>query len=1082
MSRSIKLEKGDGFVNKSKGIAILAIIAMLLAMLPAAGFADSTDTVRLAGANRVETALKICDEGWKSATTVILASSDEAHLFDALVAAPLAGQEDAPILVTPKNALNSKVKAKLKELGAKKVYIVGALSESVRNEVTAIGGLTVVKLGSADKRATARAVAAELDNPAGTFVVGDGGLADALSVASYAAAYNYSIAITDANGNIAKSDLRGDTIYIVGGKARVNDITGAKRFGGADRYKTNAEVAKGLNFNFDQVYLANGLTLVDALSVAPLAAKNRAFVQLCSTSYVAPVDELKAGSKVTVVGGTVAVPSAIVNKLTSALKARAQQKPDFTVQTENLIQLDLQINGKGYDEEALRDAHNYDFKGYVNGNLRSIDVVDVEVNNNKVTLTLERPVDNQSEGTLVIDASVADEKYTLKDIMFFDNKMPTVKEVEVIGKNTVKVTFSEPIADLANMKNQFLIKMGTKEYRVRQVTGVHNNLEANITVYDSFKNGTLSVSVDRGLKDYAGFSVRIGTFEAKVVEDKTPPKVVGYKNATRQQVTLIFDQDIRIEDEDRRNYYHTNPSNYIDEDLDEYTDLDGNELTLRFSRNNLPEGSGYVHIAAGSLADLWDNENKLLKVQIKVAIDEIAPTVKNVEYDSVANEIIITFSEEVAENSAERPLNYVLEDEKGRDVSFRVVADGKKVYLKLRDSAPSQGTYTLELGNIEDLAGNKLKKVTFKVKIEDTTPPDYPEAIYYEGSNTRYTLYVEFSEPMATSGSYSVRDLAKYELYDASSRKYINLKTANSNGDFKVDLAMANGNKTVILELNGFRLDPDEDGFVIGRVADAGGTFTQGFGSSMLEFRPVEERTISFVAGKVAAVSTLEIEAEFDGDLDYIDVDDFYIAVDGEKADYDIATIEILDSNKILITLADDTKLPGDVREKSKRLYLATRGGAGDKSYKIGSESASGAKLEAGLAEPIVDRIKPEILTENGKDPSKPYSSSNKGKKNNVPVVYATYFSGVDLTFVTVAFAEPVRAIEADYITVNDGYNEVSNGGVLDDGTKGVLIFVVDGRLYQGDEIEIAMVRDLAGNFATRLSFEIEYEVEVERL
>ena len=149
MSRSIKLEKGDGLVNKSKGIAILAIIAMLLAMLPAAGFADSTDTVRLAGANRVETALKICDEGWKSATTVILASSDEAHLFDALVAAPLAGQEDAPILVTPKNALNSKVKAKLKELGAKKVYIVGALSESVRNEVTAIGGLTVVNLGSA---------------------------------------------------------------------------------------------------------------------------------------------------------------------------------------------------------------------------------------------------------------------------------------------------------------------------------------------------------------------------------------------------------------------------------------------------------------------------------------------------------------------------------------------------------------------------------------------------------------------------------------------------------------------------------------------------------------------------------------------------------------------------------------------------------------------------------------------------------------------------------------------------------------------------------------------------------------------
>jgi len=129
-----------------------------------------------------------------------------------------------------------------------------------------------------------------------------------------------------------------------------------------------------------------------------------------------------------------------------------------------------------------------------------------------------------------------------------------------------------------------------------------------------------------------------------------------------------------------------------------------------------------------------------------------------------------------------------------------------------------------------------------------------------------------------------------------------------------------------------------------------------------------------------------------------------------------------------------------------------------------------------------VDRIKPEILTENGKDTSKPYGSSNKGKKDNVPVVFATYFSEADLSFVTVAFAEPVVAIEANYITVNDGDNKIINGGVIDDGTKSTLLFVVEGRLYKGDDIEIALVRDLAGNFVTKMSFEIEYEVDVVRL
>jgi putative cell wall-binding protein len=100
---------------------------------------------------------------------------------------------------------------------------------------------------------TARAITAELDNPAGTFVVGADGMADALSVASYAAAHHFAIAIANPDGSIAKSDMVERQTYIVGGKTRVADISGAKRFAGNDRFGTNATVAEGLSFKFSSI-------------------------------------------------------------------------------------------------------------------------------------------------------------------------------------------------------------------------------------------------------------------------------------------------------------------------------------------------------------------------------------------------------------------------------------------------------------------------------------------------------------------------------------------------------------------------------------------------------------------------------------------------------------------------------------------------------------------------------------------------------------------------------------------------------------------------------------------------------------
>lgn len=359
-------------MSRTKKIAILAIIAMVLTMLPVSLFA-ADDVDRLAGADRISTAIAIADEGWSTADTVILAPADQANLVDALAAAPLAGQENAPILLTFKNALNANVKAKIEALGASKVYVVGAISNDVVAAVNAIDGVTAEKLSGADRWATADAINAKLVNPAGSFVVGYNALPDALSVASYAAANNFAIVLTKADGTVDASKLVGSTTYLVGGTSVVKDYEGATRLSGADRFATNAAVAAGLSFSYGEVYVANGISLVDALAVAPLAAKADAFVALTNGTDVAAAstvnEKLSVSSKVIAVGGTSAVSDAVAAKLgfsSTVPTVAAVTVASYDDDTANQF-VAFTVNGKPASVSALNaDGWDVEFVSYDN--------------------------------------------------------------------------------------------------------------------------------------------------------------------------------------------------------------------------------------------------------------------------------------------------------------------------------------------------------------------------------------------------------------------------------------------------------------------------------------------------------------------------------------------------------------------------------------------------------------------------------------------------------------------------------------------------------------------------------------------
>ena len=313
-----------------KALASLAIMGMAATLVPFNAFAATgVTTARLAGSDRVGTAIAVAEK-FVSATTAILAPAADANLVDALAAAPLAGKT-SPILLTEGATLSPTTKAELVKLGVTKVFVVGAVSQAVFEEVNAMAGVEAVQLKGADRIATAALITAKLTTaPAGTFVVGYNALADALSVASYAAANNYSIVVTNPDGSLpANETLAASNVYIIGGPTLVKDITNAVRLYGTDRFETNKKVLDTLSagYTFGNVYVSNGTDehLVDSLSASSLAAKSTAPVVLTNTDVggdataVAISAKLANNAVVTALGGSTVVSDATVQKVVTGV-------------------------------------------------------------------------------------------------------------------------------------------------------------------------------------------------------------------------------------------------------------------------------------------------------------------------------------------------------------------------------------------------------------------------------------------------------------------------------------------------------------------------------------------------------------------------------------------------------------------------------------------------------------------------------------------------------------------------------------------------------------------------------------------
>lgn len=308
--------------------------------------------VRESGATRTETAAEVSKTGFDQARTVVLARADAYP--DALTGAPLATSLDAPVLLTNPDELSDAAAAEIDRLEAERVVMLGgeaAISPGVEQHLVA-KGLTVERIGGADRFATAVLIAEELGEGTPSAFLAEGanddpgrGFPDPLSVAPYAAFTGRPVLLGTRDAvppvTAAALDKLGvSETVVVGGSAALSEEVfeqladgghGPRRLAGADRYATSVAVySEGVRAGMDPgvLWLATGLDFPDALAAGPTIAELGQTLLLVDgrdlTRSPATEQAIEANrdliDTVRLVGGTAAISPAVEERIRDLLR------------------------------------------------------------------------------------------------------------------------------------------------------------------------------------------------------------------------------------------------------------------------------------------------------------------------------------------------------------------------------------------------------------------------------------------------------------------------------------------------------------------------------------------------------------------------------------------------------------------------------------------------------------------------------------------------------------------------------------------------------------------------------------------
>ncbi|MEH7384304.1 cell wall-binding repeat-containing protein [Bacillus sp. JJ1521] len=291
-------------VKIKKRLTIATLFFLLILSIHTYAFAAEKSYERIDGLDRFEVAVNASKKGWPQGSDTVILSFYNAFA-DALASTPLAYQNDAPILLTHQDKLTPTTRNEILRLSPSNVIIVGgpgSVSDRINSELAGLGIPNVRRIGGIDRYEVAYNISKELPSNQNAVVAYGLTFADALTIGPYAAKNGIPILLTKTSDLPSKTkqalvERNVTKTTVVGGEGSVSrqvfdQLPGATRIGGKDRYEVAANIVKQFRLPTNKVYVATGLTFADALTGSILAAKENAPILLTKSNH-AP-DQTKA--------------------------------------------------------------------------------------------------------------------------------------------------------------------------------------------------------------------------------------------------------------------------------------------------------------------------------------------------------------------------------------------------------------------------------------------------------------------------------------------------------------------------------------------------------------------------------------------------------------------------------------------------------------------------------------------------------------------------------------------------------------------------------------------------------------------
>ena len=252
---------------------------------------------RLAGADRVATAIALSKAGWPNGSTEVVVAAGDRYA-EALPAAVLAGARSAPLLLTTGSSLTSALAGELDRLGARQVTIVGSVPAAVADVIAKQRSVTRVGVAGNAVQTSVSVAGATGGSPDTVVLVNAERFADGISASALAAGRGWPVLLTSSTVVPQQTvdawrSLGVRRVVLVGGnsviganvedfirtRGRCGDSAGCEveRIAGTDRYQTSAATAKRSlalgGRTAANVLVGTGSSYPDALASGPLAAR-----------------------------------------------------------------------------------------------------------------------------------------------------------------------------------------------------------------------------------------------------------------------------------------------------------------------------------------------------------------------------------------------------------------------------------------------------------------------------------------------------------------------------------------------------------------------------------------------------------------------------------------------------------------------------------------------------------------------------------------------------------------------------------------------------------------------------------------